>query len=161
MKFFETILQRAKRFLRSVAAPTAAGLALCASALNAPAQLTPTTLGGVTNLPAVVTAIAGSNTTSYIDINNNSGLALMWQFNVSAGTSNADLLMFPTVDNTNYDSVPWVLQRNATGTTDQFASTNWDANKLKGYTRLKIGALTNANNGTLTNKSLIFSRPNS
>jgi hypothetical protein len=135
--------------------------AVLALSTCAHAQLTSTTLRAVTNTPAIVTAIAGSNTTTFIDINNNSGLAISWQFNVSAGTSNADLLMYPSVDKTNYETTPWVLERNAAGTTDRIATTNWDANKLRGYTSLKIGAMTNANNGTLTNKGLQFSRPNS
>jgi hypothetical protein len=124
------------------------------------AQLTQTTLGAVTNLPAIVSTGAQSNTTSYVDIKNNTGLALSWRFNVSSGTSNAVLLLYPSVDKTNYDTVPWQLVRNASGTTDQVATTNWNPMQLRGYTSLKIGALTNANAGTLTNKGIVFSRPN-
>ena len=142
---------------------TALGVALALSALAMPAfgQVTQTALGTVTNLPATVSAASQSSTTSYVDIRNNSGLALSWKFNVSSGTSNAVLLLYPSVDKTNYDSVPWQLVRNAAGTADQVATTNWSANQLRGYTSLKIGALTNQNAGTLTNKGVIFSRPNS
>lgn len=140
-----------------------AGLLL--SALASPlsfafGQITPTTLGTVTNLPATVAAAAQANTTSYIDLHNNSGLALSWKFNVSSGTSSAVLLVYPSVDKTNYDSVPWQVVRDAAGTTDQVATTNWSADQLRGYTSLKIGALTNQNAGTLTNKGILFSRPN-
>ena len=124
-----------------------------ANALNSSAQITPTTLGTVTNLPATVATAAQANTTSYVDLHNNSGLALSWKFNVSAGTSNAVLLVYPSVDKVNYDSVPWQLIRPAAGTTDQVATTNWSADQLRGYTSLKIGALTNENAGTLTNKA--------
>jgi hypothetical protein len=134
---------------------------LGAFALNAAAQVTQTTLGSVTNLPATVASATQANTTSYVDIQNNSGLALSWKFNVSSGTSNAVLLLYPSVDKTNYDSVPWQLTRSAAGATDQVATTNWSAQQLRGYTSLKVGALTNQNAGTLTNKGVLFSRPNS
>jgi hypothetical protein len=144
---------------------TAIGAALLLSAFaslsTAFGQITQTTLGTVTNLPATVAAASQANTTSYVDIHNNSGLALSWKFNVSSGTSNAVLLLYPSVDKTNYDSVPWQLIRNAAGAADQVATTNWSADELRGYTSLKIGALTNQNAGTLTNKGVIFSRPNS
>lgn len=137
-----------------------APLFLSAFALSASAQITSTTLGTVTNLPATVSPATQANTTSYVDLHNNSGLALSWKFNVSAGTSNAVLLLYPSIDKTNYDSVPWQLIRPAAATTDQVATTNWSADQLRGYTSLKIGALTNENAGTLTNKGIVFSRPN-
>ena len=140
-----------------------AGLLLTAlvhPVLPACGQIAPTTLGSVTNLPATVAAASQSDTTSYIDLHNNSGLALSWKFNVSSGTSSAVLLLYPSVDKTNYDSVPWQLIRNTADTTDQVATTNWSVAQLRGYTSLKIGALTNANAGTLTNKGIVFSRPN-
>lgn len=143
---------------------TSLGVGLLLSALTAATafgQVTQTTLGTVTNLPATVSATSQTATTSFIDIHNNSGLALSWKFNASSGTSAAVLLLYPSVDKTNYDSVPWQLIRPANGTTDQVATTNWSANQLRGYTSLKIGALTNANAGTLTNKGIVFSRPNS
>jgi hypothetical protein len=123
-------------------------------------QVSQTTLGSVTNLPATVTATSQTSTASYIDIHNNSGLALSWKFNASSGTSAAVLLLYPSVDKTNYDSVPWQLIRPAAGAIDQVATTNWSADELRGYTSLKVGALTNANAGTLTNKGIVFSRPN-
>jgi hypothetical protein len=143
----------------------ALGVGLFLSAVTLPlssafGQITPTTLGVVTNLPATVAPTSQANTTSYVDLHNNSGLALSWKFNVSSGTSSAVLLLYPSVDKTNYDSVPWVLIRNAAGATDQIATTNWSAGDLRGYTSLKVGALTNANAGTLTNKGIVFSRPN-
>jgi hypothetical protein len=134
--------------------------ALTSSLSPALAQITPTTLGTVTNLPATVAAESQADTTSYINLQNNSGLALSWKFNVSAGTSNAVLLLYPSVDKTNYDSVPWQLIRPATDTANQVATTNWSSDQLRGYTSLKIGALTNENAGTLTNKGVVFSRPN-
>jgi len=137
-----------------------APLLLGVFALNSSAQITSTTLGTVTNLPATVAAASQANTTSYVDLHNNSGLALSWKFNVSAGNSNAVLFVYPSVDKVNYDSVPWQLVRPANGATDQVATTNWSANQLRGYTSLKIGALTNQNGGTLTNKGIVFSRPN-
>ncbi len=141
------------------------GVGLLLSALALPlstafGQVTAASLGVLTNLPATVAPASQANTTSYIDLHNNSGLALSWKFNVSSGTSNAVLLLYPSVDKTNYDSVPWVLARNAAGATDQIATTNWSAGDLRGYTSLKIGALTNQNAGTLTNKGILFSRPN-
>lgn len=144
---------------------TAIGVGLLLAALVHPlssaiGQITPTTLGTVTNLPAIVSTASQSNTTSYVDLHNESGLALSWKFNVSSGTSSAVLLLYPSVDKTNYDTTPWQLIRNAANTTDQVATTNWSAAQLRGYTSLKIGALTNANAGTLTNKGLVFSRPN-
>jgi hypothetical protein len=145
---------------------TAAGALLLLSALTAPVasafgQISQATLETVTNLPATVAATSQANTTSYVDIQNNSGLALSWKFNVSSGTSSAVLLLYPSVDKTNYDSVPWPLIRSAAGSADQVATTNWSAQQLRGYTSLKIGALTNANAGTLTNKGIVFGRPNS
>jgi len=137
-----------------------APLLLSAFALSSQAQTSQTSLGSVTNLPATVAAASQANTTSYVNLQNNSGLALSWKFNVSAGTSNAVLLLYPSVDKTNYDSVPWQLIRPAAGTTDQVATTNWSAQQLRGYTSLKIGALTNQNAGTLTNKGIVFGRPN-
>lgn len=123
-------------------------------------QVSQTTLGSVTNLPATVAATSQTSTASYIDIHNNSGLALSWKFNASSGTSAAVLLLYPSADKTNYDSVPWQLIRPAAGAIDQVATTNWSADELRGYTSLKVGALTNANAGTLTNKGIVFSRPN-
>jgi hypothetical protein len=160
-KSLKKLLKRAKELLGSAAAPAAAGIGLCLFTLNARAQLTQTTLLSVTNLPAIVSASGQSNTTSYIDIQNNSGLALSWIFNASAGTSNACLLLYPSIDKTNYDSVPWVLSRNAAGATGQCATTNWSAAQLRGYTSLKVGGMTNQNNGTLTNNGVLVSRPNS
>lgn len=144
---------------------TAIGIGLLLATLAHPvtsalAQITPTTLGTVTNLPATVAASSQASTASYIDLHNNSGLALSWKFNVSSGTSSAVLLLYPSVDKTNYDSVPWQLIRNAANTADQVATTNWSAEQLRGYTSLLVGALTNANAGTLTNKGVVFSRPN-
>ena len=133
---------------------------LIAFALSSSAQITPTTIGTVTNLPATVAATSQANTTSFVDLHNNSGLALSWKFNVSSGTSHAVLLVYPSADNTNYDSVPWQLIRPCAGVTDQVATTNWSVAQLRGYTSLKIGALTNENAGTLTNKGIVFSRPN-
>lgn len=159
-KLFKKIKTAAKRILRA-AAPATATLGVCAFALSAGAQITQTTLGLVTNLPAIVSASGQSNTVSYIDIQNNSGLSLSWNFNASTGTSNACLLLYPSIDKTNYDSVPWTLIRNAAGATTQTATTNWDANKLRGYTSLKVGGMTNQNTGTLTNQGVIFGRPNS
>jgi hypothetical protein len=137
------------------------GAALCVSIAKLHAQVTQTTLGTVTNLPATVATATATATTSFIDIQNNSGLALSWKFNVSSGTSAGVLQVYPSVDKTNYDSVPWQLIRSANGATDQVATTNWSPQQLRGYTSLKVGGMTNANGGTLTNKGIAFSRPNS
>lgn len=123
------------------------------------AQITPSDLASVTNLPATVSATSASTTTSYIDIRNESGLALSWQFNVSSGTSAGVALLYLSVDKTNYDTTPWVWARNANGATDVIATTNWSPSQLRGYRSMKIGALTNASAGTLTNKMFLFNRP--
>jgi Tfp pilus assembly protein FimT len=116
-------------------------------------------LQSATNLPATVATATQSATTSYIDLYSDSGLALSWKFNVSSGTSAGVVLLYPSVDKTNYDTTPWIWLRNANGATDVIATTNWSAQQLRGYRSLKIGALTNASAGTLTNKLLLFNRP--
>lgn len=136
------------------------GMAVALAASIASAQVTPTTLNSVTNLPATVAATTSTAGPSYIDLYNDSGLALSWKFNVSSGTSAGVALLYPSVDKTNYDTTPWVFARNANGATDVIATTNWSAAQLRGYQSLKVGALTNASAGTLTNKQFQFNRPN-
>lgn len=132
-------------------------LALFAFALRARAQsqvgiYQPTTLLNATNLPAVISPGGISNTVSIINVPQKLGLSFTWKFNVSAGSSNACESLTPSVDGTNYDTTPWTLNRNANGTTDVIATTNWTHNQLNSYRTLKIVGQTNQNAGTLTNK---------
>jgi hypothetical protein len=121
----------------------------------ASAQVTPTKLVTVTNLPATVATGAISNSTSYVDISPGQGLAFSAKFAVSSGTTAAPVLLYPSVDGTNYASTAWQFFVPVNGGTPQIGTTNFSPAALAGYKSIKVGALTNANAGTLTNQGIV------
>jgi hypothetical protein len=131
---------------------------LAAFALPARAQVYGVTTVAVTNLPTVVTTGGNSNTTSYVDVYSGQGLSLTLKFNVSSGTSNAWVYLYPSGDRTNYATTPWIATQNANGTNVVLLFTNWSAAQLSGVKSFLIGNLISTNAGTLTNKGAFFSR---
>lgn len=139
-------------------------LALFALAFTASAQVYPNNLFTATNLPAIMSngSISNAQASPYI-IEQHAGVAFTWQFNVSsnAATGNAGLFIYPSADGTNYSLAPIaVLVAPALGGTNQTVTTNLSPAQLSGYLKLNIGAVTNGQNGTLTNKVLLFNRWN-
>ncbi len=130
-------------------------MALVVLAPFAQAQVTPTKLTAVTNLPATVATAAISNSTSYVDIIPGQGIAFSAKFAVSSGTTAAPVLLYPTVDGTNYANAAWQWFVPVNGASPQVGTTNFSAAFLAGYKGIKIGAITNANAGTLTNQGII------
>lgn len=160
----QKLCERGISALRKWAAPAAAAAVPIALLCFAPPAKAfdvyqPTKLFSATNLPSTVATATLTNCTSYIATRQGYGLALQWKFNVSSGTSNAVYLFYPTVDGTNYWTVPWQKISTATSTTDVIDGTNWSAAQLQGIRGFRIG-LTNQNAGTFTNKGLTASTPN-
>jgi hypothetical protein len=140
-------------------------LALCTVLFTQPARADsqgyPTTYVAPTNMPAIVTTSANSNSlSSFVKVPQGRGLGAQWQFNVSSGVTSAVLQISPSVDGTNASSTVWSLVATANGTTTVTATTNWARGTLDGYAALVVVGMTNANAGTLTNKGVLFNCPN-
>lgn len=134
------------------------------SALPVMAQVTSANYFTATNLPSIISngSISNAQASPYIIVQN-TGVAFTWQFNVSsnAATGNAGLFIYPSADGTNYSLAPIaVLVAPALGGTNQTVTTNFSTAQLSGYLKLNIGSVTNGQNGTLTNKVLLFNRWN-
>ena len=123
------------------------------------AQSTQQTLVTATNLPATVATTVTTNCTSYFSMPNRTGFSLQYTFNVSAGTSNAIVYLYPTLDGTNYATVAtFTNTATATGTTAVTQTWSFNDQLTRGVVGYKIG-LYNQNSGTLTNQGILISRP--
>jgi hypothetical protein len=124
----------------------------------ASAQVTPTTLTTATNLPAIVATTVTTNCVSYYTPPQTTGFSLEAVFNVSAGTSNAVVYLYPTLDGTNYATVAqFTNTATATGTTTVRRTWTFDASTYRGVRGFQIG-IYNQNSGTLTNSGIRFSK---
>ena len=128
--------------------------------LSAAAQVYPTSLVALTNLPATVATATSSSTTNIVTLPVNGGAALQGVFNVSAGTSNIVMQGSFSADGTNFGTSKWTLIGTANGTTTVVLQTNWSAAQLAGFTALNVTTLTNQNSGTLTNQGVAVNRAN-
>lgn len=149
--------------IKRIAAMACVAIAVVALAsLPAHGQVTSTTLTNLSGLPSIINVNTTSNTAAYIDLVQGKGLAASWKFTASAGTSNAVLRFYPTLDGTNYATTTrFQLVANATDTTQVIATTNWSALDLAGYRRLKLGQMYNQNaTGIVTNEGVMYSRQN-
>ncbi|MDE2102209.1 MAG: hypothetical protein KGL39_33495 [Patescibacteria group bacterium] len=162
----EQAVEKRKRFLRTELGVKAVALialvfGLLFSARAADTQGYPQTFVPLSNLPAVLANLSVSNSfPDYITLRKGQGLAMQYQFDSAAlATSNAVVLLYPSVDGTNYDTSPWVFARAAQTTNTVVATTNWSASTLSGYYSFKV-VLTNANSASVTNLGLLFNRPN-
>lgn len=134
------------------------GSLLALLAIPARAQVTSTTIYGLTNFPATLASGATSTTTNIVPLTKDAGFALQGIFNVSAGTSNVVVQGSFTVDGTNYGTAPWTWIIPANGTTRVVASTNWNRAQLAGFTGVNVTTVTNGNSGTLTNAGFLINR---
>ena len=131
---------------------------LAAIAIPARAQVSSTTLTTATNLPATVATTVTTNCVSYFTVAQTGGFTLETAFNVSGGTSNVVVYLYPTIDGTNYATVATITNiATATGTTVVRRSWTIDASAYRGTRGFQIG-LYNQNSGTLTNSSVRVSR---
>ncbi len=125
-----------------------------------------TRITAATNLPAVINVGSASNQTSWIPVTQGRGLSLGWSANTSAGTSNALMYIFPSVDGTNAASASngrfWILTNSLNGTTVKYAVIHWNPGELDGFRALNIGTITNCQGATgiITNNGVLISRPN-
>ena len=78
---------------------------LAAIAIPARAQVSSTTLTTATNLPATVATTVTTNCVSYFTVAQTGGFTLETAFNVSGGTSNVVVYLYPTIDGTNWYQV--------------------------------------------------------
>jgi hypothetical protein len=144
------------KFFKSKLSIGLAALGLCAFALEANAQLTPVNLAAATNLPTVITAVTGSNNlTSWLQLQQDKGAAFdlaVW----GTGTSNVAFQVTPSVDGTNKSVSTnwWFLGTNAGPTTTNHITGNLTRDALTGYKYVSVTAMTNQNNGTVTNGGL-------
>jgi hypothetical protein len=122
----------------------------------------------LTNAPATVAATTQVLSTNVIRLRNGTGLGLAASFNVSiastndTGTASVAYGIYRSVDGTNYGTAPWFLWViPATGTTVVTTNINWAGSALQGISAVNIGLVSNANSGTLTNKYVLYNRPNS
>lgn len=140
--------------------------ALAAVALGTPAlaqdtQGYPQTFITLTNQPATVATATTATNYDYVVLRKGQGLGLQWMFDSSAGTSNAWISVYPSIDGTNYATTGTSLVGAANGTNYIVVSTNWSPSQLAGIYSFKIGAMANAgSSGVLTNKGVIVNRPN-
>jgi hypothetical protein len=149
-----------KNSLKFLAAIYLIALLLIALALPAQAQVTPTRLVGLTNMPSTVAAAGLTTTTNYVTIKQGEGIAISTRFTCSSGTTPAVLPVYGTVDGTNYSSSPiFTLGMLVNSTTLTTWTTNISAATLTGYRALNFGQITNANAGTLTNRGMIVGVP--
>ena len=124
----------------------------------ASAQVYPTTMYGLTNLPATVAAGSSSVITNIVPLTKNCSIALQGIFNVSAGTSNVVVQGSFSADGTNYGTMPWTWIIPANGTNRVVAATNWNSSQLAGFVSLNVTTVTNLNSGTLTNAGFFVNR---
>lgn len=136
------------------------GLATLMLAFTAAAQVTPGQSGAFTNLPASISAGAGSNQVSRLTLRQNTGLALEALGNTANGVTNVVYVLRFSTDGTNDQTTPinWVVV--ASGPTNFVAVTNWSAAQLAGFTSLNLTAITNQNGGAFTNLGVNWSRWN-
>lgn len=126
---------------------------------RAQAQVDPTALVTLTNLPSTVATATATVRTNLVQVKQGQGLAIGSLLTCSSGTTAAVLLCYPSVDGTNWSSQPITLTFPVNGTTATRGATNLSASALAGYRALNFATLTNANAGTLTNSGFIVSRP--
>lgn len=155
-KFFNRKYRRALALLQLLMAFAVMGILAALTTSQARAQISPVSLYAATNLPSVITAAASSNSlTSLIPIQKTRPLTLDWGYNASAGTSNVAVQVTPTIDGTNLStSTNWWIVGSANGTTTNHLTYTFTRDTLGGYSYLNVSALTNQNNGTVTNKGL-------
>ena len=148
-----------------------ATLALAVLAMLAPppaqadSQGMPTTMVAATNIPAIVTTSTYSNNiNSFIPIYQGKGLAIQSIYQWSATTAgNNVMVLAPTVDGTNYATtnyIVWITPSTGSAT-NQVATTNWARGTLDGFQGMFILTISNTVSGTLTNKGVTYSVPNS
>ena len=125
---------------------------------TASAQVYPTTIYGLTNLPATVAAGTASVSTNIVPLTKNCGIALQGVFNMSAGTSNVVVQGSFSADGTNFTTAPWMWIIPANGTNRVVAATNWNSSQLAGFVSLNVTTVTNLNSGTLTNAGFFVNR---
>jgi prepilin-type N-terminal cleavage/methylation domain-containing protein len=127
---------------------------------QARAQVTNGVFRQATNLPSVITAGASSNSlTSWLPLRSDRGAALNWNLKASAGVGNVAFHVTPAIDVARPSAnIGWWVLGSANGTTTVNITTNLPRDMLVGYNYLNVDALTNQNNGTLTNGSFTLSQ---
>ncbi len=112
-------------------------------AMPASAQVTSTTLTNIT-VPTLVTTAVASNINVVISVKQGKQLAIQSLF-AAGGSSTATIQYFwaPTVDGTNYATVPRTFAFTCNGTTGVVGETNIPALWLEGYKAIKFTVVTN------------------
>lgn len=130
---------------------------------GAQAQVTPTTIGSFTNLPAIVNTATSSNQTSAIIVQPGKGIAVDVAITMSAaGASNALYHWMGSADGTNIATTAFrtnYLPMN--GTTLQRGTFVFQPDELAGLKLISLGKIENPHTtGVLTNRGVIYSRQN-
>jgi len=138
---------------------------LAALALPARAQVTPTTLTGLTNANVqVIPSATLVATTNIIPLTKKSGVSFSPIFNASTGTGSAVFYIAPTGNGTNYAAPAypgtnaWTVTQAANGTTTVTGFANWSPAQLAGVAALNVYAISNGTGGILTNQGSVFNR---
>jgi hypothetical protein len=131
-----------------------------ALALPARAQVTPTTIVALTNLPATVNAEAISNQVSIIPLTKNCGVSISGSFRcAAAGTSNIVWQIYPMYDGTNRTTTPWTVQFTNTTAVTNWVGVNYTKDQLAGIAALNLYGITNQNAGVaMTNYGIRYNR---
>lgn len=115
------------------------------------AQVTPTDIFTLTNLPTTCAASSGVVMTNIINLTKNCALSFNPSFSVVSGTAAGNYFIYPSTDGTNFATTnAWVVSINANGTTPVRGYTNWTSLQLAGFVALDVYAFSNANASTLT-----------
>lgn len=124
-------------------APLLAFVILLALCLPASAQITSTTLTNIP-VPTLVTTAVASNINVVISVKQGKQLAIQSAF-AAGGASTATVQYFwaPSVDGTNYATVPRTFAFTCNGTTGVVGDTNIPALWLEGYKTIKFTVVTN------------------
>lgn len=137
-------------------------LALCAN-LPAQAQVEPTSLGSLTNLPALVNTATSSNQVSVIPVSQGSGIAVAAAITASAaGASNATYYWLGSVNGTDFGTVAFKTNYlPMTGTTLARGTFVFTPAELSGLRAISLGTIQNPHTtAILTNRGVIWSKPN-
>ena len=126
------------------------------------AQVTPTAIGSLTNIPTYVEGTGVSNFTSVVAVQQGAGVALQGAFKGSgASTANTTFYFYASADGTNMTTYPFdtlVVPQN--GATTVRWGKSFSAATLAGYKWIGLGAISNAHASVIiTNSAMLYSRP--
>ena len=125
------------------------------------AQVVPTTITSLTNVPATLATNTTSTTTNILALGKNSALALQVPvISASGNTATFGVSGSFSVDGTNFGTAPFWLTGAANGTTLVVLTTNWNQFQLAGYTAVNFTTWTNGATASITNRGILANRVN-